>query len=102
MEKLRVAWDPNMPMLDRANQASEKAKSLEQLKKASQEFEALFLQQLLSEMRKSVPDSKLFGDRKAEKLFESMLDQEMSLEMSKIDSLGLAKLIYEQMKDYVK
>jgi len=48
-----------------------------------------------------VPDSDLLGDRRAEKLFQSLLDQEMALNSSQAQSLGLAKLIYEQMSRYL-
>ncbi|MDI9460264.1 MAG: rod-binding protein [Bacillota bacterium] len=52
-------------------------------------------------MRRTVPENDLLGDRRAEKLFQSMLDQELALHSSQAQSLGLAKLIYEQMSRFV-
>ena len=64
---------------------------------AAQQFEALFLNLLLAEMRKTVPENDLFGNQRAEKLFQSMLDQEIADHSVKTQSLGLAKMIYDQM-----
>jgi len=71
------------------------------LMEAAQQFEGLFLNMLLSEMRKTVPDTDLFGDKRAEKLFQSMLDQEIADHSVKSQSLGLAKMIYDQLARYV-
>jgi len=55
----------------------------------------------MSEMRRTVPDTDLLGNRQAEKLFQSMLDQEMATHSAKSQGVGLAKMIYEQMSRYV-
>jgi len=100
---MRVAWDPGMNLTAKAEQAAQKNQSTSKkaLQEASRQFEALFLNVLLSEMRKTVPETDLFGDRGAEKLFQSMLDQELADQSVKGQSLGLAKMIYEQMSRYV-
>lgn len=95
---MKVAWDPGMLRVDKAHQLST---SQQELKKAAEDFESLFIQQMLSAMRKTVPESDLFGDRKAEKMFETMLDEEMSKNMSKAGGIGLSKMIYEQMVNFV-
>lgn len=95
---MKVAWDPGMGIVDKAKKTSTSQASL---KAVAEEFEALFLQQLLQQMRKTVPESELFGDRKAEKLFESLLDEEMSVEMSKAGGIGLSRIIYEQLVNFV-
>jgi flagellar protein FlgJ len=71
------------------------------LREAAQEFESLFIQQLFKEMRKSVSDSDLFGDRDAEKTFQSMLDEEMSIKLSKGGGIGLSDVIYKQLVNFV-
>ena len=70
------------------------------LREAAQEFESLFIQQLFKEMRKSVSDSDLFGDRDA-KDFQSMLDEEMSIKLSKGGGIGLSDVIYKQLVNFV-
>lgn len=103
---MRINANPNW---DLNSQAAKKAEDLGKRKTASQkslmdaaeQFEAIFLYQLMSEMRRTVPDSDLLGDRKAEKIFQSMLDQEMANHSAKSQSVGLATMIYEQMSRYV-
>lgn len=100
---MRVNWSPGNLVAGKAEELgrTKQSSSREALREAAQEFEALFLQMLLTEMRRTVPDSDLLGDRRAEKLFQSLLDQEMALNSSQAQSLGLAKLIYEQMSRYL-
>ncbi len=95
---MKIAWDPNMILLDKAQKLST---SQQKLTDVAEQFEALFLQQLFAEMRKTVTESDLFGDRKAEKLFESMLDEELSQDMARSGGIGLSNVIYQQMIDYV-
>ena len=100
---MRVSWNPGELLADQAEELGRKkqAASREALRDAAEQFEALFVQTLLAEMRRTVAENDLLGDRRAEKLFQSMLDQEMAVNSSQAQSLGLAKLIYEQMSRYV-
>lgn len=100
--RINVNWDPNANVTKQAEQLGKrKSKSQEALMEAAEQFEALFLYQLMSEMRRTVPDTDLLGNRQAEKLFQSMLDQEMATHSAKSQGVGLAKMIYEQMSRYV-
>ncbi|HHU60469.1 MAG: rod-binding protein [Bacillota bacterium] len=99
---MRVNWDPSNIAADQAETLERRTSTSKRaLKEASEQFEALFLNQLLTEMRRTVPENELFGDQKAEKLFQSMLDQEISSNSARGQSMGLAKLIYDQMSRYV-
>ena len=99
---VRVNWDPNANLARQAEQLGKrKSQEQEALMDAAEQFESLFLYLLMSEMRRTVPDTDLFGNRQAEKLFQSMLDQEMATHSAKSQSVGLAKMIYEQMSRYV-
>ncbi len=91
---MKIAWDPGMMLTAKAQELSSSQK---ELKDTAEQFESLFIQQLLTQMRKTVPDSDLFGDRKAEKLFESMLDEQLSIEMARAGGIGLSDIIYRQM-----
>ena len=53
---MKIAWDPNMILLDKAQKLST---SQQKLKDVAEQFEALFLQQLFAEMRKTVTESDL-------------------------------------------
>lgn len=99
---MRVNWDPMQNIVAQAEGLQErKSTSQKALQDASQQFESLFLYQLLTEMRRTVPDTDLLGNRRAEKLFQSLLDQEMAEQSSKNQSIGLATMIYEQMSRFV-
>ena len=71
------------------------------LKDASKQFEQVFMKQMLSEMRKSVDKSKLFGEGKDEDTFQDMLDNERAKSWSDSGGVGLAQLIYEQMRNQI-
>jgi len=66
------------------------------LKAAAKQFEALFLQMVLKSMRDSVPREGLF-DSDQSRMFESLLDQQLSLNMSGKGTLGLAAMIEKQL-----
>lgn len=68
------------------------------LKQACQEFEAMFLTQLLSSMRKTIPKSDIFGDRKKEEMWQDLMDSEVAKTWSQTDGIGLANILYQQMK----
>ncbi len=54
-----------------------------ELKKVSQDFEALFTGMMLKSMRETVPEDKLTGGGKAEETFRYMLDQEYAAAAAK-------------------
>ncbi|NMB21548.1 MAG: flagellar biosynthesis protein FlgJ [Firmicutes bacterium] len=99
---MRVNWAPSDLVASKAEElAGRKSKSQQALQDASEQFEAIFLYQLLEQMRRTVPENDLLGDRRAEKIFQSMLDQELANSFAQTQSVGLAKMIYEQMSRYV-
>ncbi len=68
------------------------------LKKATQQFEGYFLHQLLTEMRKTVPkDTLLADDGNGQQIFQDMMDQTVSENMSSRGDLGMAKMMYDQL-----
>ncbi|MDE2600376.1 MAG: flagellar assembly peptidoglycan hydrolase FlgJ [Rhodocyclaceae bacterium] len=68
----------------------------EALRAAAKQFEALFLQMVLKSMRDSVPREGLF-DSDQTRMYESLLDQQLALNMSGKGSLGLAAMIEKQL-----
>lgn len=69
-----------------------------ELKKACQELESVFLNMMLSTMRKTIPEGGLFEKSQASKTFESMLDEEYAKSLSKSGGIGLAKVLEKQLK----
>ncbi|NLL42503.1 MAG: flagellar biosynthesis protein FlgJ [Firmicutes bacterium] len=99
---MRVNWQPSDLAASKAEELAErKSASQKALQEAAEQFEAIFLYQLMEQMRRTVPENDLLGDRRAEKIFQSMLDQEMAGNVAQGQSIGLAKMIYEQMSRYV-
>ncbi len=68
------------------------------LKDAVQNFEQVFLKQLFSEMRKSIPKTNLMGDGKEQEMFEGLLDEERAKAWSQSGGIGLADMMYRQLK----
>jgi len=67
----------------------------EQLKVARQ-FESMFIQLMLKQMRKSTPDFSLTGKSNGQKTYESMLDSEYAKQMaSEGQGLGIARMIMQ-------
>src|SRR5690606_13556544 len=70
------------------------------LRWASQQLEALFLEQLWRGMRRTVMSTGML-DGPGVRLFEEMLDQERARLMAEAGTLGLAEMVYEQMSQYI-
>lgn len=73
-----------------------------QLKEVCSQFESIFINQMLSEMRESINQSELLPKSQGEKLFQGMLDEEYAKEMAVKGDLGLGNQIFLQMKKYLK
>ncbi|MCL6518706.1 MAG: rod-binding protein [Armatimonadetes bacterium] len=69
----------------------------QKLRKACKEFESVLIHQLLTIMRQSIPKTDLFGDRREEELFNSMLDEEIAKQISLTNPLGIADMLYTQL-----
>ena len=67
------------------------------LRKACEDFEAVFTYQLLRSMRETVEKCDLFSGGSGEEIYETLLDQELSKSMSGIEGRGLAALLYQQL-----
>lgn len=67
------------------------------LKESCQEFEAIFIKQMLNSMKKSVNKSGLIKESMGEKIFDDMLYDEYAQNMSKSSSFGIAEMMYKQL-----
>ena len=75
--------------------------SEQELKKVCQDFEAIFLNQIMKSMRDTVPESGLFEKGVAFNIVQSMHDEALTDELSKSGGIGLAKQLYDQLSKYV-
>ena len=67
------------------------------LREAANDFEAIFIQQMLKTMRKTSLESNLIQKSEGEKYFRSMLDEHYAQITAKSGRLGLGEMIYKQL-----
>jgi flagellar protein FlgJ len=67
------------------------------LEKACQEFESIFIHQMMKTMRQTVPQTGFMGEGTERNIFQALFDEEMSKTIGKSGRLGLGKVIYNQM-----
>ena len=69
------------------------------LKKVSQQFESMFINMLMKNMRQAnaVFEQGNFGHSNAEKLYRDMYDQQLSVNIASGRGLGIADLVYRQL-----
>lgn len=85
-----ISQDSSLPRTDRL---SDKA----QLEEVAQEFESIFLKQMLDSMRSTLQkESRLVDGGMAENIFEDMLYTEYSRLMARTGGFGLADMIVQQ------
>ena len=77
----------------------EQTQALQKLHQAAQQMESLFVDMLFKEMRKSAPTVSLTGKvSNAEQTFGEMLDTKRAEDLSKTGSLGIGKILEQQMR----
>ena len=94
----------NSPALKEATSASPPkvlSRDAASLKQSCQDFEAIFIESMFKAMRKTIPDGGLFEKDTAHEIYQEMLDSEISKEISKHQSIGLADQMYRQMEKFL-
>ena len=71
-------------------------KDKEKLREACSEFEAIFLDMMYKQMKKTVPESSLTEKSPGREIFEEMLDDEI-IKDSKQRGIGIADMMYKQL-----
>ena len=80
----------------------EQKQALTRLHEAATQFESVFAGMLFKEMRKTESDTSLTGKiSNAESTFRDMLDEKRADELAKTGSLGIAKVLEEQLRSAV-
>jgi peptidoglycan hydrolase FlgJ len=75
---------------------------LRELKKATQEFEAVFIGYMLKVMRSTVEPADEEGGALGKDIYLSMFDQEIALQMARNSSVGIGEMMYRQLEQTVK
>src|SRR5262249_40230320 len=67
------------------------------LRQVAADFESLFVNQMFQAMRRTVPESKLFGQNSGEKMFREMLDEQWASGLANRGGVGIGEMLYHQM-----
>ena len=81
----------------RAIQNSAGEKQSRDLKKAAQEFEAVFIAYLWKVMRETIEQSGLLEEGLGKSIYMEMFDQEISMSMARRGALGISDLLYQNL-----
>lgn len=93
-QKSNIETDEFKQALDNAVQNGDD----KELKKACVEFESYFLNMMFKSMRSTViSNDGIFAKSNAEKIFQDMLDEQMTKDMASAGGVGLADMMYKQL-----
>ena len=70
----------------------------EGLRMVTQEFESVFIAEILKQARKTDFSGDLFGQDRAMKIYGEMRDESFASEMAKAGGMGIGKMLYEELK----
>lgn len=74
----------------------------EKLREVSDQLEAVFINMMMKTMRQSIPETDgIFKKSEAEKMFQSMLDEEYANNLASAGGIGLSDMIFDQMEKYL-
>ena len=89
----------NLPLVPPHPEKVPKGQVDKKLLNVCQQFEAIFINQMLSAMRQTVDKSGLLDGGMAQGIYKDMLYQQYADEMAKTANLGIARLMYNQLSD---
>lgn len=69
----------------------------EKLRKTAEDFESIFLFQMLKQVRNAMHKEEFLNGGMAEEMFTGMLDEEYAQVMAKSKSTGIADVLYQQL-----
>src|ERR1700677_4742034 len=72
----------------------------QKIHEASRQFEAIMLQQMLSEMQKPITNGELDDDSTASGIYQDYMTNALAQSMSKTDAFGFAKIFEQQLSPH--
>lgn len=91
---MKISPNPN-PEVSIQNEV--KPPENKELKKVAKQFEAVFVNQMIGAMRKTVMPGGLIPESNAERVFKGMLDSENAERIADSEQLGLSQIVYEHL-----
>jgi len=95
--KKEATEGPTFTEMLNSNIKHDKEAEKRKLMDACHDMEAIFISKMLKEMRKNVEKGEWLNGGFAQEIFEDMLYDEYSKQMSRNSNMGLAKMLYEEM-----
>ena len=81
---------------------AEQKQALDKLHQAATQLEGVFLEMVMNEMQDTVPKDSIFGqDDSSEETWQGMLNNERSQAIAQSGSLGIGKVLEEQLRSQV-
>jgi len=93
--KLQPNLEPLKPTT--AEQDAAQQERLQKLRSAAEQFESIFIRQMLQEMRQTIPDDGLFQRGLDNEIFENLFDDEIAKRIASRNQLGFADMIVRQL-----
>ena len=87
---------------EKALEKAVEEKDEKKLKQACNDLEAIFVNMMFKQMRNSVQKSGMFDGGFAEDMYEDMLFDKYSEEVSKSNGIGLGDMLYKQLSKAMK
>lgn len=78
------------------SQARQSGSDNEAAQKVAQDFEAVFIGQMLQPIFETIPEDSLFGGGPGEKIFKTMMVDEIGKEIAKAGGVGIAKHVMDE------
>lgn len=97
MQQQSVQTEENRLQSSRSTGRPETPEDKERLLEACREFEAIFLNMMLKQMRSGVSESDFIEKSHARGIFEEMHDEELAKAMAQGRGVGLAQQLYQQL-----
>jgi len=97
-QKDKVKTDEFQTILEKAQEQKDEKKLLQ----ACQNFESIFLQMMLKNMRSTITEDGFIEKSYDREIFEGMYDEKLSEEMAKGQGIGLAQQMYKQLSKQIK
>ena len=84
------------------SQTNRADQSLAKLKRATTDFEAIFIGEILKEMHSDASEGGLFGNSFEMGTYREMYDEAIAQQLAKSGILGIGKMLYQELAPAVK
>ena len=85
--------------LQRISEKNPEEMTDKEIREIATDFESLFVRQILKEMRKTIPKNGFLEQSNSTRMYMEMGDDALAKEIAQQGGLGVADLVFEQLKD---